>query len=502
MVDFAAALAKSNHKDDIGEALDAFYNIDDCNDVSETIQKLVQGGQDLAFEVSSWTREMAVNELQQGGSYADATRNLPQPAAGFSREAFASLYGMDPKLEEQDREPWAETMHGVMNDLPEWKALKRAAAGNQWASGVGAAAAIRCVTKQLRDQFKDVDVEREADVDEIAEVLKKNHPLTQYDLDWVKDQKAAIQKLNGYLQKDSSKAMLEATMAEAAIGAMDEIREMKLAMAAFGAGETGSLGGELGKQKAEVMRAIQRNGKIKRIAALAGRFEAVANSMRRSDDGKQREEVTGVTFGSELGLMLPQYRSMPRMLLAKRYKDGQLPQWKFSGSEKEKGPIIIVIDESDSMLDSAGRVTRIEMAKALLLTLMQTCIIQNRPFGFVRFSTGDQIIELFRDPTIARLDDLLHHLESFKGGGTRTADALIMAQSMADELGNGADIVLVTDGQDSWRPEVFNHPSKIHGIAIGCDFSKGQMDRLSSCVQLLDVDLDNAEAKIGVVLGL
>lgn len=475
----------------------------DSEYVGEGAAEVIETDGDLAYATSEWTRVLAANEIREDGAYTQETIDLPPVAWGFAREVFASLYGMDPKLPEDERTGWANEVHRATEALPEWKALRRTARGDPWACGVSSSVALKAVHDSLTKALEGLEVANEGEVQKVVEAAQatgESLPDT-----WVDEQLNKLAAAEKHLSGDLAQAILEGNLAEAAREAMDEIGEMRQALSGFGAGKGGAAQSALNSPQEPLRRALSENPELRRIAALAGRFEAAASSSRRSDDGRNREEVTGVTFGNNISLMLPQYRTMPKALLMKKYKDAQLPQWHITGSEKEKGPIVIVIDESSSMQnESPSGIKRIHMAKALMLTLMQTCIAEDRPFAFVRYSSWDKdpVIFIAKDPSAVKFDELKPHICSMMAGGTSTSKGLEVGQRTADYLGPEADIVLVTDGDDDWNALVMNHEARLHGIAIGRPFDDDQLGKLASAVELQDVDIDNAESKIGVVLGL
>lgn len=480
-MDISSILALERWKQSLGDIsqestvalLEDCFSADDSFDLTDaTPEEVITIGEDQLFETSDWTRKLAAEEMDADGMFTNAVNSLENALEGvpeievrhLPREVFASLYGMDPKLPETERRSWMQELHDKAEELPEWRKMKRMAAGDSWACGIASAAIIGALEEAIR-------------------------------------MKQPEEKIEDFIKRDIFMAVLEASLINSSATATEEIQGLELAMGGFGCGKGEASSSEVNRHRQKLKETLLNNETMMRVARLAGRFEIAANTYRRSDAGKQREEVSGVTFGSDFSLLLPQFRSMPRELLIKRYKDNQLPQWRIQGGEKEKGPIVIVIDESGSM-DRGNEVRRIDMAKALLLVLMNTCIIEKRPFAFVRFAAQDPIVKVFKQPEIVKLEELESHLTTMIGGGTNTLGAMSVAAQLAAQLGKEADIVLVTDGADTWSKDSFQGDAKVHGIAIGCEFNESQIEMLSSYVELLDVDLDNAEAKIGVVLGL
>jgi uncharacterized protein with von Willebrand factor type A (vWA) domain len=221
----------------------------------------------------------------------------------------------------------------------------------------------------------------------------------------------------------------------------------------------------------------------------------IRDRSREVADEDGTEMLTGVTFGDNLQRLTPQARQLPPMLFAKRYLDQRLAQWRYCGTEKNQGPIVVAVDESGSM---SGE--RIVMAKAVALALLQTCINEDRAFALVRFDNS-AVTWLVEDPRDVKFDELERNLQRFLGGGTNIRAAFLASKEAIEKLGPNADVVLITDAdgvQDEiaeWRHET----AKLHGIMLEARITEEMQAVCQSLVELDDASLTDA-SRIKTVL--
>ena len=142
-----------------------------------------------------------------------------------------------------------------------------------------------------------------------------------------------------------------------------------------------------------------------------------------------------------------------------RLADESLSHRKYEGDQTlGKGPVILLRDESSSMMQKEGKYTRDERAVALELAMVKAFHDDRRDLVSVAWSSsgtrqhtyGDRE-QLGRGTGITWMNDSAY-LSKFLGGGTRIEPALYAALDAADEYVSGADILIVTDGEIQFDP--------------------------------------------------
>lgn len=198
---------------------------------------------------------------------------------------------------------------------------------------------------------------------------------------------------------------------------------------------------------------------MKKIAQLAGRmFDAFryVQVPRPTDDP---EEYCGAKTGGDIDKLLPE--EMARLAVpgldmetAERITTNKALQYRMKGqSTKARGPLVLVLDESESMGDWTrpgvckpnGR--RNVWAKACAVALGRVALLEGRKVRVVHFSNATRVSEIGSDA------DLIRMARHFMSGGTHIPKAIERGIGQVGDLAKagfeGADIVLITDGEDN-----------------------------------------------------
>lgn len=266
------------------------------------------------------------------------------------------------------------------------------------------------------------------------------------------------------------------TTVETAFNKFEEVRRNANAMAE-GFGWDGALAWN-------TMRQVEDKTPVVMQRMLDVALKAGAIFDRMAYEGIPREcrdpqTVSGVAAGDELARMLPEEVAMLSVpgasadVLA-RLEERQVLQLDMTGeSPKHRGALVIALDESGSM--SQHRMT---WSKACAVALARIAAGEHRVVRVVRFSTSTRVLDV-GVLTPACVNELASgHLS----GGTDIGLALRTALAQVDDLAQagqtGADIVLITDGEDSSSKagvlqRMADSGVKLWSIAIDCDFSKG-----------------------------
>lgn len=261
----------------------------------------------------------------------------------------------------------------------------------------------------------------------------------------------------------------------------------------FGGRSKGSAKSDLEKiplrDKLRLAEIIRDDVQLKRIADWAGRFKRIA---RKKDKSHFKEGVgrAGVTMGDDLTNVLPSemflyFDERTKGDFLKRFREKKLLQYETSGKKNlGKGSIIFVIDQSSSMKHLE------EQSKAFGLALMSIARRQKRNFIYIPFSFGVGRIHQFKKGKI-KPDDMINLAKEFMGGGTNFTSPLSDAiRLIKQDRYKDADIVFVTDGQDSVTPRFINEFMKekkklefsVMSLVIGKDSSANTVHSFSDKV--------------------
>ena len=216
---------------------------------------------------------------------------------------------------------------------------------------------------------------------------------------------------------------------------------------------------------------LARLPRLTRLVALLGRLaqsdvgaRLATSPAALADVGPGVSRVRGLTFGASL----PDVLSSDRLLLADpdtelrfaaKYLEQQLLQLQWHGSAPRpsgapepaarRGPVLLAIDTSGSMLDSAGAgAAPVDLARAVALLVLRRVLAERRHahvilFGGDRATTG-------LDFRPGRVDHaaVLAFLSHAFGGGTEFGGPLgkALALRASDPRFAAADVALVSDG--------------------------------------------------------
>ena len=232
--------------------------------------------------------------------------------------------------------------------------------------------------------------------------------------------------------------------------AADGVAELESVTQAMGMG-AGELGSSDVSAIASAFKAARSNKALMRICALAGRYKQLAQGLHKARSKNGFDEVTGLESGGDISRLVPSELmklGIPELELdfLRRFVEKQTLCREFDGEEKVGlGPIVIVIDESGSMIGS-----RNESAKAIALTLAWIARKQGRWCGLVAFSggTGHRVLSL--PPERWNQVDLLDWLQSFLGCGSDQDVPIREMPAIFTEIDAPAgktDLIYITDAE-------------------------------------------------------
>ena len=217
---------------------------------------------------------------------------------------------------------------------------------------------------------------------------------------------------------------------------------------AVGGGHQSSPGRQI-----ELGKRLAGNDKLKKLAKMVGRMKHHALALRRKSFERTNDEVFEVGVGAELSRLLPsELAGLRHPLLRKdfirRFVDNELLQYDLRRVEEQgKGPLIVCLDGSSSMLGDKEI-----WAKALTLTLLEIARRERRLFRAICFSSADAPLYSVdlnaRVRHEAAMDKVMELAEYFPGGGTDFEKPLDAALACIQESRfQRGDIVFITDGE-------------------------------------------------------
>ena len=301
-----------------------------------------------------------------------------------------------------------------------------------------------------------------------------------------------------------------AAASRASKNATDGVAELQSVADAFGMG-AGEPGSSDISAIASAFKAARSNKALMRICALAGKFRQLAQGLHKARSKNGFDEVTGLESGGDISRLVPSELmklGIPELELdfLRRFVEKQTLCREFDAEEKVGlGPIVIVIDESGSMLGP-----RNESAKAIALTLAWIARKQGRWCGLVAFSgdSGHRVLAL--PPKKWNQVQLYAWLESFLGMGSDQDVPIGEMPAIFTEIGapvGKTDLIYITDAElrisekkasafKAWKASV-----KARLISLVLNTETGDLSSISDEVHLIN-SLDPAEAGIKKVFSL
>lgn len=186
-----------------------------------------------------------------------------------------------------------------------------------------------------------------------------------------------------------------------------------------------------------------------RVAGLAGRMYAALRGALAQKVSGIPEETHSIELGSDIPRLLPTELAQLadpdfELSVLARIVEKRALQYEVRGSApKERGPIVLALDESGSM-----HADRRVWSKSVALAVARVAGEQKRHVSVVHFSTVAHAAELRpKDP-----QSVLAMIRHWYNGGTDIGRALRVAGAEVERLDKtgkgGSDVILVTDGID------------------------------------------------------
>lgn len=225
-------------------------------------------------------------------------------------------------------------------------------------------------------------------------------------------------------------------------------------------------------------------------------FEKTIVKQEWVKDELMKSEIVGVHSSNDLTQMISSEALLlgdttTESLFLKKYIDQKLLTFKYEDrklnrsedhvmevhqrvKQKEKGPFIVCIDTSESMMGLPEKI-----AKVITFGILKMSINQNRRAFLINFSGGVKTYDLYN--ITESIDEVASFLQMTFNGGTNANLALYSAmRQLETENYEDADVLMVSDFvvyklnddiQDMIKHNQMNRNTQFHALAIGSQYN-------------------------------
>lgn len=342
---------------------------------------------------------------------------------------YAVVYNRMPQIQGPCKD---ELRHKFMEDLmqlPDYHALHESTKGNLLASDAACTELFKKYSDYLKDQEKRYEVEYNG--------------------------KGVDVKVNEENQDEFASL---AFAADALKAAQEKVEEYEETCKGWGLDPGANSTQDINRIK-EMAFITRKNNRVKEIMKRAGRFRRSAQARQREKVIHGQDDMVGVELGGDISRLLPaELAKLTHPLLKKdmmrRLVERQCMQREMRGIEyKEKGPIIVCVDESGSMEGE-----NFYAAKSLALAMVWIARHQKREIALYSFSAGADSKRCFlQKPNWLREEQgdrkiLAEWMQHFYAGGTTLDVPLrIVPKEWEEMVEKGrikaakTDMIIITD---------------------------------------------------------
>lgn len=289
--------------------------------------------------------------------------------------------------------------------------------------------------------------------------------------------------------------------------ALGEIEQTSQAIKAFaggyelgfgtGSGGPGKMNTLSTREKLVIARQVNKSPTLRMLAAICGRFTRIALQQQKTRVKHPPDEITSITMGSDIARLLPSEVSLlttPELedIFYLKFAEANLMQYDLIGHEPEgQGPIIIALDESDSMSSGCDGLTREVWSKAVMLALLSIARLQRRDFAVIHFSGAKDLKVSFLPKGEATHAEVIACASFFYGGGTVFEPWMNKALELVDgSQFEKADVICISDGvtsvsqpaQAAWKKRRAERGMRAYSVLIGTDQGEALLNEISDAV--------------------
>lgn len=292
--------------------------------------------------------------------------------------------------------------------------------------------------------------------------------------------------------------------------ALQEIEQFNAAISAFGGDGANGWGSGDGtgrrdlhsvKSKLAIAQRVSKSAKLQQIAAVAGRFKRIALQQQRTKVEHPPDEITSITIGNQLERVLPSELALLadaklEDLFYLKFAEANLAQYDLIGHEPEgQGPILLAVDESESMSWLCGPMTKEVWSKAVLLGLLSIARLQKRDFAVLHFSGQSNLkVEVFPQGQASPKQVIACASHFFNGGTVFDAWMKRALELVGEAKFDKADAICISDGVGGLTAETLANWQKMravrgmrsYSILIGTSAGEQLLWQISDAVFRLD----------------
>jgi uncharacterized protein with von Willebrand factor type A (vWA) domain len=231
--------------------------------------------------------------------------------------------------------------------------------------------------------------------------------------------------------------------------ATKEVHETSGYVQAWGLGEGSNVKVPFGMKKS-VLERIRNSDKLKKFTDMIGKYKECAITEQKKKMKSSAIEIKSVKIGDKIEDALPSDKlnlcnNITKKDFYRRMTQGQLMSYdKEAQKQKNKGPIIVCIDQSGSMQGDKDM-----WAKALAVGILEVAQMQKREFACIPYDSRCRKTTIIHKDEISP-EKIIGIAEERASGGTDFEAPLKEASKLIEDSNfKEADIVFITDGDCS-----------------------------------------------------
>jgi len=200
------------------------------------------------------------------------------------------------------------------------------------------------------------------------------------------------------------------------------------------------------EEKIEFGKILAKSSIMKNISKKLGKMRNLICEINKKP-GKYGCTITGVGIGNNINRIL----SSEKVLLSdndlenqfyKKYLNKTLLQYEVQGEDEIKGPVIVCVDNSESMKGDKDY-----FAKSTAIAMLFLAVLEKRPYRCILFDNSVNYVADFQKNEYD-LKKVIELAGTFYGGGTEFEPPLQKAVETIEEYKfKKADILFITDGE-------------------------------------------------------
>lgn len=401
---------------------------------------------------------------------------------------------------------WVQLFISII-ESPWWEELKVMTGGDQILSGNTAINITNNIAEEINEHSEQLK-----DIQQIADDLKITRETFKESVANGGGHKAAEMKKRGkelgqQLEKLASKANKTFTEPVQKIvkKAKQQADQLKKGLESFG-DQTGIgyFGNDL-KEKKELAKKLSRDKGLMLVIDRLGALKRAWSTRKRAVRyGTNYDEIVGAKFSDEVTKAFPVELALAatrggKALFALKLQQKTLlvKEYEAKIQELEKGPVVMYIDVSGSMLGQ-----RETWAKAIALVVATECMKQHRAIEIHLFDTEiQQSIVLDKDRQTNM--ELINFIATWTTRGGTKFGCVLDHAVQKKTIKNKADVLMITDGQSD-TPHAFikrllrekeEHGFQWTSFCIG-DNATDSLEEFSDQVYPVDIDNDSDSAAL------